>query len=244
MRLFRYCFVVAILAFSVSSRAATITTVPVGNPGNPGDSRYGGYGSVGYDYRIATTEVTNAQYVEFLNGVDPTGANALALYNSQMTNDAKGGITFSSAAANGSKYVVKPGRDNNPVIYARWYSAIRFANWLTNGQGSANTESGSYTLVGGAVPTNPELITRIPGAIWVLPTENEWYKAAYHKNNGVTGNYWDYATGTNSVPFSDQPPGSDAPTQSNTANFFKNDNIANNYDDGYAVTGSSSFNSS
>jgi formylglycine-generating enzyme len=59
----------------------------------------------------------------------------------------------------------------------------------------------------------------------------------------VTNHYWDYATSTNSVPFSDQPPGSDAPTQSNTANFFKNDNIANNYDDGYAVTGVSFFNS-
>ena len=90
---------------------------------------------------------------------------------------------------------------------------------------------------------NPDLITRSPGAIWVLPTENEWYKAAYHKNDGVTGNYWDYAMKTKSVPFSDQPPGSDAPAQSNTANFFKNDNVANGYDDGYTVTGSSSFNS-
>ena len=63
------------------------------------------------------------------------------------------------------------------------------------------------------------------------------------QNDGVTGNYWEYAMKTNSVPFSDQPPGSDAPAQSNTANFFKNDNVANGYDDGYAVTGSSSFNS-
>ena len=27
-----------------------------------------------------------------------------------------------------------------------------------------------------------------------IPTENEWYKAAYHKNDGVTGNYFDYPT--------------------------------------------------
>ena len=37
-----------------------------------------------------------------------------------MTSDAKGGILFNSAAASGAKYPVKPGRDNNPVIFARW----------------------------------------------------------------------------------------------------------------------------
>jgi formylglycine-generating enzyme required for sulfatase activity len=40
------------------------------------------------------------------------------------------------------------------------------------------------------------------------------------------------------VPYSDQPPGSDAPDQANTANFYKNDDLANGYDDGWAVTGS------
>jgi hypothetical protein len=58
----------------------------------------------------------------------------------------------------------------------------------------------------------------------------------------VTGNYWDYPTSTDAVPFSDQPPGSGAPTQSNTANFVKDDGSANGYDDGYAVTGSTLFN--
>ncbi len=60
--------------------AATIDTVPIGNPGNAGEVQpQGTFGAVGYNYRIGRTEVTNAQYVEFLNGVDPTGANALAL---------------------------------------------------------------------------------------------------------------------------------------------------------------------
>jgi len=36
-----------------------------------------------------------------------------------------------------------------------------------------------------------------------LPSENEWYKAAYHKNDGVTGNYWNYPTGANNAVSND-----------------------------------------
>jgi formylglycine-generating enzyme required for sulfatase activity len=184
-------------------------------------------------------EVTNAQYMEFLNGVDPTGANTLGLYNINMSSDVVGGINFNSGAANGSKYEIKPGRDNNPVVLVSWYDSIRFANWLHNGQGSGDTENGAYTLLGGApTPSNGSSITRNAGARWSLPSEDEWYKAAYHKNDGVTGNYWNYAHSTDTQIYSDQPPGGDAPDPSSTANFFYNDNIANGYDDGYAVTGS------
>ena len=35
---------------------------------------------------------------------------------------------------------------------------------------------------------------------WVIPTEDEWYKAAYHKNDGDTGNYFDYPTSSDTVP--------------------------------------------
>jgi hypothetical protein len=35
---------------------------------------------------------------------------------------------------------------------------------------------------------------REPDATWVIPSEDEWYKAAYHKNDGVTGNYWSFPT--------------------------------------------------
>jgi formylglycine-generating enzyme required for sulfatase activity len=229
------------LLLAASARAAVIQTVLVSNPGNVADVRYvpAGVGAVAYNYRIATTEVSNAQYVEFLNGVDPGGANALGLYNLSQTTDSRGGIVFNNAAAPGVKYEIKPGRNNNPAIYISWYDAIRFTNWLHNGQGHGDTENGAYTLIGGGpVPNNGATITRNPGAAWWLPSQDEWYKAAYHKNDGATDHYWDYPTGTNTVPFSDQPPGSDAPNPSNTANFFKNDNVANGYDDGYAVTGS------
>jgi hypothetical protein len=240
--------ILLILATASSVRAViTIETVPIGNPGNLPDTRYNavGFGSVAYGFRIGKFEVTNAQYVEFLNGVDPTGANTLALYSPSMTTNARGGIMFTSGAANGSKYGVKAGRGSNPVVLVSWYDSIRFANWLHNGQGAGDTENGAYTLLGGTpTPSNGNSITRNPGASWWIPNENEWHKAAYHKNDGVTGNYWDYPTSTNIEPYSDQPPGTGAPVPSNTANFYKDDGIANGYDDGYAATGSTPYNDS
>jgi formylglycine-generating enzyme required for sulfatase activity len=228
-------------AASASHAGVSFDWVTIGNPGNAADPATG-LGAVSYEYRISKTEVTNAQYVEFLNGVDPTGVNTLFLYNPDMSSDARGGIDFNGGAADGSKYEIKPGRQNNPVTYVSWYDAVRFANWLHNGMGSGDTENGAYTLLGGtSTPSNDDSITRNPDARWWLPSEDEWYKAAYHKNDGVTGNYWDYPTSTDAVPYSDQPPGSDAPDPSNTANFLKDDNIANGYDNGYAVTGSTSF---
>ena len=124
-------------------------------------------------------------------------------------------------------------------MFVSWYDSIRFANWLHNGQGGGDTETArTRSWAARRRPATATRITRNPGAKWWLPSEDEWYKAAYHKNDGVTGNYWDYPTSTDAVPYSDQPPGSGAPTQSNTANFYKDDGIANGYDDGYAVTGS------
>jgi formylglycine-generating enzyme required for sulfatase activity len=232
---------------STTTGAVNIDMVPVGYAGNKADGRYGlnGIGSVGYHYRIGKYEVTNAQYALFLNSVDPTGANTLALYSTNMTSNANGGIIRNLDGGNGAKYEVKLGRDYNPVIYASWFDAIRFANWLHNGEGAGNTENGAYTLLGGTpTPSNGDSITRNPGARFWLPSEDEWYKAAFYKHDGVTGNYLNYPMSTNAVPNSDQPPGNDAPNPSNTANFHSHDFNANGYDDGYAVTGSTSFSSS
>jgi formylglycine-generating enzyme required for sulfatase activity len=191
---------------------------------------------VEYVYRISKHEVTNTQYTEFLNAVDPSGTNARMLYNTSMSSNPRGGINFDNGAANGSKFQVKPGRENNPVNYVSFTDAMRFTNWLQNGQGSGSTESGVYAIRNGLSEI------RNAAATYFIPSESEWYKAAYHKNDGATANYWDYPTSTDVVPFSDQPPGSGAPTQSNTANFQHNDGVANGYDDGFAVTGSSILN--
>ena len=157
------CLVVALFASS-TIQAVTIETVPVGNPGNAaelcgnslaGTGPDGIVGGVPYEFRLGKYEVTNAQYVEFLNAVDPTGDNALGLYNELRSTNRNGGIDLKGDAADGSKYVIKAGRGNNPVVFVTPYDAFRFANWLHNGQGDGNTETGAYTLVGGTpTPSN------------------------------------------------------------------------------------------
>jgi formylglycine-generating enzyme required for sulfatase activity len=204
----------------VHASAVTIPTVPVGNAGNAGELSGGGaggegpdaiVGGVSYDYRIGTTEVTNAQYAEFLNA--KAASDPLALYNTLMGVEI-GGITRSGSSGSYT-YSTIGGRENMPVVAVSWYSAIRFANWLHNGQGSGDTETGAYTLLGGTpTPSNGLSITRNTGALWFLPSEDEWYKAAYHKNDGVTGNYFDYPTSSDSAPIAEAPPGG-----SNSANY-------------------------
>src|SRR5207244_1500322 len=108
-----------------------------------------------------------------------------AVYNAAMNTDALGGITFVTGNPTGSKYVVKAGRGNNPVVYVSFFDAMRFTNWLENGQptNGSGTETGTYTVGTGISEV------RSLGAQFFIPSENEWYKAAYHKNDGVTGNY-------------------------------------------------------
>ena len=83
------------------------------------------------EYRISTTEVTNAQYAEFLNAKAATDPNAL--YNTSM-GSGFGGITRSGSSGSYS-YSAIAGRENMPVNFVSFYDSLRFANWLGNGQG-------------------------------------------------------------------------------------------------------------
>ena len=162
--------------------AITMSWTPVGNPGNAADPATGSlYGAVPYSYNIGTYDVTNSQYVAFLNSNDPTGANLLALYNSNMS------IIYTAG-----QYAVS-GDGNLPVNFVSYYSTLRFANWMDNGQIGGDTESGAYTLLGDTpTPSNANTITRTAGATVFLPSENEWYKAAYY--NPATSSYYLYPT--------------------------------------------------
>ena len=85
----------------------------MGNAGNAGDVQpQGTFGSVPYTYRIGKYEVTNAQYVDFLNHVDPTGTNELGLYDNLMAGLVRGGIIYNSFAADGCQVrrQTRPGR--------------------------------------------------------------------------------------------------------------------------------------
>jgi formylglycine-generating enzyme required for sulfatase activity len=198
-----------------------IETVTVGNPGNPDDIHFTGFGGVDYTYNIGKYMVTAGQYKEFLNAV--AGDDTYELYHTMMpaisdTPELSGCGIFRSGSPGSYTYSVAGDWADRPVNWVNWGDAARFCNWLHNEQptGTQNlttTEDGSYYLDGAI--TNPELmaITREPDATWVIPTEDEFYKAAFHKNDGVTGNYWNYATGTDDHPsyeLIDPDPGNNA----------------------------------
>jgi formylglycine-generating enzyme required for sulfatase activity len=184
----------------------TLETVTVGDPGNAADPGTGS-GTVSYTYLIGKYEVSNAEYAAFLNAVDQSGINPNAIYNGNMNSDASnGGITFTAGSASGSKYAAKTGFENKPVVYVNIYDAMRFANWLNNGQGGADTETGAYTL------SSPG--PRNSGATVFVTSEAEWYKAAYFDPTKGETNYWLYPTQ------SDGAPGAAAPNSSaNQANY-------------------------
>ena len=65
------------------------------------------------------------------------------------------------------------------------------------GEAAGSTETGAYTLNGDtAVYFDGD--TRNAGATYFIPSENEWYKAAYFNPSNST--YWTYPTQSNSTP--------------------------------------------
>ena len=218
---FKSFFVIALVsALSADAQAVVMNWSAVGNAGNANDPADGdsstlglqNFGAVNHNYNIGTNDVTNSQYAEFLNTKDPTGANTLGLWNGNM-GSLFGGINFNAGNANGNKYTLISGAQNHPVNFETWYDAIRFANWLNNGQGSGDTENGSYTLLGGTpTPSNGNSITRNAGATIFLPSENEWYKAAYYDPRTTAqggppsdSHYWLYGTSSSSTPIYSGP---------------------------------------
>ncbi len=211
-----------LIALAAPALASTITipTVPVGNAGNAPDNT--GFGAVDYDYRIGTTEVTNAQYVAFLNAVAAT--DTYGLYSTSMGSSTVGGITRTGTSGS-YVYAVKADAGsyayaNKPVNFVSWGDAARFSNWLHNGQpiglqDANTTEDGAYTLNGATTGGTLNVVTRNTDATWFIPSENEWYKAAYY--DGDTSTYYDYPTGTDSVPDNNLP----SLDTGNSANFVR-----------------------
>jgi len=181
----------------------TYGMVTVGNPGNANDTGGTNNGAVAYSYQIGKYDVTIGQYAAFLNAADPSGTNPNGIYKTQMQSDLNvAGISYTSGATAGSKYsVMNNGGDsaNRPITYVSWFDAARYANWMTNGQGSGSTETGAYTLNGA---TSGNAVAANPGAAFRLPTENEWYKAAYYSPtlNSGAGGYYAYATQSDTAP--------------------------------------------
>jgi sulfatase modifying factor 1 len=240
---FTFCMAALLGSLAVPARAITYDLVPVGNAGNANDPATGGvYGGVGYDYQIGKYDVTIGQYTDFLNAVAAT--DTYSLYNEYMASHLNvAGISQAGVSGSYTYSVINNGGDssNRPITDVTWFDSARFANWMANGQptgaqNSTTTENGAYELVGvdngGTAParniTNPNT-----GATptYVIPTESEWYKAAYYSPvlNSGSGGYYTYATQSNTAP------GNVIGSQANQANY--NNGV-------YSVTQSSVYSAS
>lgn len=232
-KLVRTSVVFLLLALVLPAQASAmppvdIVWVTVEGAGNGCDMQAQGcFGAVADVYRIAEYEVTNAEYAVFLSAVAVT--DTFGLYDPLM--DSNGGIT--QAGVSGSfSYTTQPGRADHPVGAVSWYDALRFANWLHNGQpsgaqDSTTTEDGAYTFAGAT-----SVGARNPAAQVFLPNEDEWYKAAYYDT--VATNYFDYPAA------SDTQTTCAAPTA--TANHANCGGLVGDFSDFGSYTGSASPN--
>ena len=167
--------------FGSGTNSFSIDFADIGNAGNADDAGAGGgnystpYGGVGYAYRMGTYEISQDAI---------TRATASGLLN------------VAAGAHTGAE----------PAAGMTWYEAAAFVNWLNTSTG----HPAAYQLTGVTAMTlwgsedawqlDGENLFRHKDAAYFLPSEDEWYKAAYHQNDGVTANYWDFATGSNTNP--------------------------------------------
>ncbi len=165
-------------SFGSGANTFTMDFVDIGNAGNAYDDT--GYGSVGYTYRMGVNEVSERMIDAY---------NALS-----------GGPTLTKETR---------GLDR-PATSVSWNEAARFVNWLNTSKGY----SAAYKFTTGGFNDDIALWTNLDAgynaanpfrnanAHYYLPSEDEWYKAAYYdpKANGGLGGYWNYATGSDIVP--------------------------------------------
>jgi formylglycine-generating enzyme required for sulfatase activity len=170
--------------FGTGSNQFTIDFVGIGNPGNSYDTT--GYGGVAYAYRIG-------KYTISQNQIDAATRNGLQ--------------NVTAGAWSGDQ----------PAANISWYEAAAYVNWLNTSQGyqpayNLTFTNGSWSMA--LWPTTPDStgnvawtnggtnLYRNANCVYFLPSENEWYKAAYYDpaKNGGSGGYWLYPTGSDSAP--------------------------------------------
>ena len=159
--------------------------VTIGNPNNAADTTGdpNPAGAVGYTYDIGKFEVSRDMINKY--NLNP-GVVAITL-------DSMSDITGGTGA-------------NRPATGITWNEAARFVNWLNTSTG--NQAAYKFTSTG----VNDDIALWVSGdagydasnpyrnslAKYMLPSYNEWYKAAYY--NPTNSSYYDYATGSDTAP--------------------------------------------
>jgi sulfatase modifying factor 1 len=169
--------------FGSGANTFDINFATIGNAGNTDDDT--GYGGVSYTYQMGVNEVSRGM-INAYNAL--SGVPTLTMFD--MTSYGGNGL-------------------NRPATAVSWNEAARFVNWLNTSEGY----SAAYKFTTGGFNDNIALWTNLDtgydaanpfrnaNAHYFLPSEDEWYKAAYYDPNKSGGaGYWNYATGSDTAP--------------------------------------------
>lgn len=178
----------ATLLFAPLTRADTfgsgefefeIPFVTIGSPGNAPDTTGAPNpaGAVAYTYRIGKYEVPE-EAIRKANALSELAGDPL-----NISLDERG--------------------PQKPATSVSWFEAARFVNWLNEQKGFAAAykfdDQNEFQLW---EPTdagyNPRNLFRNSLARYVLPSVDEWYKAAFY--DPAINDYWDYPTGSDDPP--------------------------------------------
>ena len=146
---------------------------------NPADPTTG-KGSVSYDYSFFDRFVRIGDWLTFLNAVDSNGSGD---FSGLLGDNGMEMITY-----NGSQWIAKSWScsatgqsftatqvSKIAVSYVSFNLYCRFANWVATG----NVNTGAYSFASSAANANVSFIDYSFSGVR-LPTENEFYKAAYY----------------------------------------------------------------
>jgi len=163
-----------VFLLALSGRGQTISSVRwIGDAGNTADAT--GYGAVNYPYYIGTYEITISEFQE-----------------AGIGNGEESWWNWSGVGR-----TVGP---NAPAVNVSLYEAMHYCNYLTSG----NIGQGAYNFTSdyeGASYLSTDRASALAtyDLVFALPTENEWYKAAYYTRD-VDDPWSLYANGTDSGP--------------------------------------------
>lgn len=160
--------------FGTGTNSFTIDFVSVGDAGNTKEKETG-FGAVSYDFRMGSYEISQAMVKKATNS--------------------------------GLEHVI-PSVDNldaQPAGKLSWYEAAAFVNWLNVSTG----HQAAYDLTWDGSAWTMSLWSsgdawqgdnkyRHKDAYYFLPSEDEWFKAAYYSGSGT--NYWTYPTASDTAP--------------------------------------------
>lgn len=185
-------------------------------------------GAVDYAFRIARTEVTSTQWLDFVRVAWPA-------WEAQGWDPTYSEFRGSNIIENGvfsPNYIMFPGRDNWGTR-ASWRAAAMYCNWLHNGRPTGPNAPMSAFLTGAydiaTFTRNPDgsyndQAAHSADARYWIPTLHEWTKAGYYDPNryspgnpgptqnpnggppitGETGGYWLFPNTSQVFPPSSQ----------------------------------------